>query len=352
MDLVFYRDKDGRLVEMRPQPYGSENDLQKLLAEHPYLLGGQTGRDFRLLLVAREQGVPGEENGADRWSLDHLFVDDAGVPTLVEVKRSTDTRIRREVVGQMLDYAANGVSYWPEGSLRGFFEKTVGDPNLAQRQLADHLQGGDADDFWTTVEDNLRSGRLRLVFVADHIPDTLRRIIEFLNEQMDRTEVIGVEVQQYLGGEHATLVPRVLGRTTAAQRKKAVSSTYEEDLAAGDLAVRQAEQLLDSFAADRGLSTRMTRRAKQFLRGDEYLFQYYPMYRALEVPINRFRTAGREDIASQLWEQFQALTSQTLSRKHLYVPAADIVTNWDAMVAGPLEQLLTALDVIGESTDR
>ena len=29
-------------------------------------------------------------------------------PTLVEVKRSSDTRIRREVVGQMLDYAANG----------------------------------------------------------------------------------------------------------------------------------------------------------------------------------------------------------------------------------------------------
>lgn len=42
VDLVFYRDKDGRLVEMRPQPYGSENDLQRLLAEHAYLLGGQT----------------------------------------------------------------------------------------------------------------------------------------------------------------------------------------------------------------------------------------------------------------------------------------------------------------------
>jgi hypothetical protein len=33
--------------------------------------------------------------------------DQNAVPTLVEVKRSSDTRIRREVVGQMLDYAAN-----------------------------------------------------------------------------------------------------------------------------------------------------------------------------------------------------------------------------------------------------
>ena len=44
------------------------------------------------------------------------------MPTLVEVKRSDDTRIRREVVGQMLDYAANGVVYWPAERLRADFE--------------------------------------------------------------------------------------------------------------------------------------------------------------------------------------------------------------------------------------
>ena len=57
--------------------------------------------------------LPSEEDGSNRWSVDHLFVDQDGVPTIVEVKRSTDTRIRREVIGQMLDYAANGVRYWP-----------------------------------------------------------------------------------------------------------------------------------------------------------------------------------------------------------------------------------------------
>jgi hypothetical protein len=33
----------------------------------------------------------------------------------LEVKRSSDTRIRREVVGQMLDYAANGASFVRRG---------------------------------------------------------------------------------------------------------------------------------------------------------------------------------------------------------------------------------------------
>ena len=52
------------------------------------------------------------DGGSDRGSLDHLFLDQDAVPTLVEVKRSENTQIRREVVGQMLDYAANGVMFW------------------------------------------------------------------------------------------------------------------------------------------------------------------------------------------------------------------------------------------------
>src|SRR4051794_25314367 len=60
--------------------------------------------------------------GSDRWSLDHVFLNADGVPTLVEVKRSSDTRARREVVAQMLDYAANATAYWKVDALRAWFE--------------------------------------------------------------------------------------------------------------------------------------------------------------------------------------------------------------------------------------
>ena len=66
--------------------------------------------------------VPGEQDGSGRWSLDHLFLDQDAIPTLVEVKRSSDTRIRREVIGQMLDYAANAVAYWPVEEIKAKFE--------------------------------------------------------------------------------------------------------------------------------------------------------------------------------------------------------------------------------------
>src|SRR2546425_93721 len=109
---------------MQEQPYEAEALLQTLIAEHPEVLAGdasgEPGRAW--LLVKREAGVAGAPDGSDRWSLDHLFLDQDGIPTLVEVKRSSDTRARREVVAQMLDYAANGSSHWKVESLKGWFE--------------------------------------------------------------------------------------------------------------------------------------------------------------------------------------------------------------------------------------
>ena len=123
-DNIFIIQKDGQLIEMNDEEYDSEGLLQRLLAEYPKLLaGGQidSASPRRWLLIKREMGIPGEESGSERWSVDHLLDQDA-IPTLVEVKRSRDTRIRREVVGQMLDYAANAVVYWPMEKIKATFE--------------------------------------------------------------------------------------------------------------------------------------------------------------------------------------------------------------------------------------
>ena len=42
--------------------------------------------------------------------------------------------------------------------------------------------------------------------------------MEFLNAQMDRIEVLAVEVKQFKGDSRQTLVPRVIGRTAAPPR--------------------------------------------------------------------------------------------------------------------------------------
>ena len=84
-----------------------------------------TGRASSSLSGVRS-GIPTAEGASDTFSLDHLFIDTRGIPVIVEVKRSSDTRIRREVVGQMLDYAANGTRYWPISKLRESLDEIEG----------------------------------------------------------------------------------------------------------------------------------------------------------------------------------------------------------------------------------
>jgi hypothetical protein len=55
------------------------------------------------------------------------------------------------------------------------------------------------ETFWAMVKTNLQAGRVRLIFVADVIPPELRRIVEFLNAQMDPAEVLALEIKQYVG---------------------------------------------------------------------------------------------------------------------------------------------------------
>ena len=81
----------------------------------------------------------------------------------------------------------------------------------------------DVDGFWSTVDDNLQQHKVRLLFVSDHAPRELRRLVEFLNEEMANVEVLIVEVKQYknsAGGLEKALVPRVLGMTEAARATK------------------------------------------------------------------------------------------------------------------------------------
>jgi hypothetical protein len=75
----------------------AEHVLQTLIAKFPSLLGGdQDAGDTprRYLLVSREAALPDDEDAAGRWSVDHLFLDQDAVPTLVEAKGRADTRIR------------------------------------------------------------------------------------------------------------------------------------------------------------------------------------------------------------------------------------------------------------------
>jgi hypothetical protein len=222
---IFLIRENDELIEMTEQPYDSEDLLQGLLAKYPNVLAGEQiniTSPRRWMLISREISIPDSEGSRGRFSLDHLFLDQDGIPTLIEVKRSSDTRIRREVVGQMLDYAANAVMYWPVETIITQFEKNCENNDCSPNQTLEDFLKEDLspDEFWQKVKTNLIAGKIRMVFVADKIPSELKRIVEFLNEQMDPAEVLALEVKQFVGEGLKTLVPRVIGLTEGAVQKK------------------------------------------------------------------------------------------------------------------------------------
>jgi hypothetical protein len=240
----------GGLVPLEADSYAAEAELQSFIAQHPEVLAGAVADDEQAapwLLITQELDIVMSE-GADRvvWSLDHLFVDADGVPTLIEVKRSSDPRWRREVVGQMLDYAASFRASWSAERLEQTWRNRCSDPDTILDGFLELTSFDGTEAFWDAVETNIRANRLRLVFVADRLSSPVVRIIEYLNEQMATTEVIGIEVRPYRNPGDPTFVayvPTVRGRTTSTETKSARPRLTWDDLARVLLERHGPEQL-------------------------------------------------------------------------------------------------------------
>ena len=158
---------------MRPGAPVLEADIQGLIARHPDMIG----QEGDLLSICQEASIADNEGGSGRWSLDNLFVTKSAVPVLVECKRASDPRIRREVVAQMFEYAANCTN-WRDGEMaRLFAQACESEGHPPAEVLSAFLNDGTvADEFWARVDANLKSGNIRLLFVADRIPPELARM--------------------------------------------------------------------------------------------------------------------------------------------------------------------------------
>lgn len=295
---VFLLQSDETIVAMEPAQFATEDDFQRLLSRFPELLVGDQidpQNPRRWVLVRREQPVA-TEVGASQWSIDHLFLDQDGIPTLVEIKRQSDARIRREVVGQMLDYAANCATYWTVETLQTGLERTCQESGQSSDEVVTKLIGPDVlvHDFWQRVKTNLQAKNIRLLFVADVIPLELRRIVEFLNEQMDPAEVLAIELRQFSSKGLKSIVPTVYGQTQEAAKKRNPTgrawdeASLFEKLAttAGDKELKIAREVYDWMHKG-------GQRALVFGSGREN-GSVYPVFRPAGVSINPVYLSSRK----------------------------------------------------------
>lgn len=208
----------GQLVAMQEELIAEARVLQSLLLTQPSLLAG-TQQDSkpskRWLVVAREQAGDGE-----RWTADHLFLDEEAIPTLVIVGQGDAPEQWRAKLGQVLEFAANISDLWPLPMTRFSFLQNCATKGVLPEQIL-HLYlnvVGDQESYWQRLQTNLLAGRLRLILATGHLAEEQRRTVEFLNRQLSPLEVLAVEIKQFLGDGVVTVTSRVYGQKREADR--------------------------------------------------------------------------------------------------------------------------------------
>ena len=234
MGNVFTIDASGSFRELIPSSCERESILESLIAEYPRVLGTDTGAlddDLRWMLIDRQFRIPGT-----RFSVDLLFVDQNGIPTIVEVKLVTNREIRRDVVGQIFQYGAV-VATTLNGQMlqEAFVRRCENGGKDSKKELDDLLldESRDAREFWNEVGKNLTAGRIRMVVVGDEIPPELQKTLAVWSKQLVHADLFAIAIAQYTdkGQSLRILAPEIIGRklepTPLVQEESADSSSVQ-----------------------------------------------------------------------------------------------------------------------------
>jgi len=230
---LLVRRGDGHWAEPEITGHQNEDALQQLLATAPDLLpGAETGLP---LAIAREFPV-------STGRIDILGVDVDGEITLCECKLATNPGIRREVVGQVLEYASvlKGVG------LADFAARFEARTKIPLWDAVEGIagEGFDREAFDQRVAENLAAGRFRLVIVVDRISDALPDTILFLNDHLDRA-VLALELAYLRDGDVEMILPRVFGAESAERKRTSRSETVAD----ADTVIVAARDAYDSYLA-------------------------------------------------------------------------------------------------------
>lgn len=193
----------------------SEADIQALIQAHPACLP-ITEIDAMFagpVPICTELNTPA-------GAIDNFMVTPTGLPVLVECKLWRNPEGRREVVGQILDYAKE-LSRWSSSDLQREVSRRLkrgGNPLIEMVRTVDpHVDERQFNDALTA---NLRRGRFLLLIVGDGIREGVEAITEYLQVHAGLHFALGlVELPIYtMPNGDRLVVPRVLARTTIVTR--------------------------------------------------------------------------------------------------------------------------------------
>jgi len=206
-----------RLLEPATASF-DENWLQEFVYENPVAIPIEEIEPAfgPLLPLCRE--LP-----TDAGRVDLAFINPLGLITLVECKLWKNPEARRQVIGQILDYAKD-IAAWDYSHLESAVRAALRDNATSlwdvARQGSEELDEGQFVDALTR---NLRRGRFLLLLLGDGIRESTSRIAQYLDHHAHLNFALGlVEMGIYrlpmIGGGSYIVVPRVVVQTVEIDR--------------------------------------------------------------------------------------------------------------------------------------
>jgi len=213
----------------------NEEWIQKLIHQHPSILPiNEIEPSFSPLISI------GREIATSVGYLDNLYVSPDGYLTIVETKLWRNPEARREVVGQIIDYAKE-LSKWTFSDLNKAvvsFSKLYNKNTCGLLEMVrNHTELDEQDEqfFIDNISKNLKRGRFLLLIVGDGIRESVEDMIEYLSQspQLHFTLAL-IELQVFkLGEDNSSLIviPQLVTRTKEITRAIVrIEGSYSADL--------------------------------------------------------------------------------------------------------------------------
>lgn len=227
---AIWRDDGSGWRLLAPTGFPNEAALHSLVEQAPHIL--PLSGTPELIIVGREVALG---NGY----ADLLAVEPSGRLAIIEVKLARNAEARRAVVTQALTYAAflHGLNPFAlDQQILGSHLHERGYENLAGAISSNDQEGSfDAAVFETGLAESLSSGRFRIIFVLDDVPEELVRLVGYLEAVSDKLVIDLIKVSAYEIGESRILVPQRIDpeRRTEEPPKTATRSMPEGRFVSG-----------------------------------------------------------------------------------------------------------------------
>ena len=168
--------------------------------------------------------------------VDALYVNRFGRLTLCEFKLWRNPQARREVIGQILDYAKDLASWGYEDLQRQVSLALGGEGSNVLYELVSEQHAGIVEaEFVDNVTRHLRRGEFLLLIVGDGIQERAEKIVDFIGRHSGlHFNLALVEAALYADGANQLIVqPRVLARTEILRRFVVDHGVVEEGMSPG-----------------------------------------------------------------------------------------------------------------------